>query len=169
MKATVVEEAHNRVVWETKSSILWTEIGIIVAGGCVSALLAMTPSPLRWTLVAVIWALVLGIGVVLGLTTPLMERGELERTLDGGTVRRSKRWLITGQRVTWEGPLESVTRFRLEPRTFEETGDRTYALARLVAIAGAEAAPLTDWLDDAFVLALGESLAKAGRCEFEAA
>lgn len=168
MKAAIVEEAHNHVVWETKSSIIWTELGLLVAGICVSILLVTTPSPARWTLIGIASALVLGVGVVLALATPLAERGELERPLDSGMVRRTKRWLLLGKRLTWEAPLESIAGFRLETRAFEETGDRTYSRTRLLAVIDGGVVPLTDWLDDAFIQTLGESLARAGRCEFEA-
>ena len=169
MKAAIVEEAHNHVVWETKSSLMWIELGLFVAGLCVAALLVTTPSPLRWTMAGIVGALVVGAAAVLALATPLAERGELERTLDGGTVRRTRKWLFLGNRVAWEAPLESVTGFRLEARKFGETADQTYTLARLLAVAAVDdPVALTDWLDEPFVQTLGESLAKAGRCEFEA-
>ncbi len=164
MKATIVEEAHNRVVWEVKTSLLWIELGLFIGGMCAAALLVVTPSPLRWTLAGILMALVFIVGAFLALTTPLAERGELERTLDGGSVSRTRRWLFFGQRLAWHAPLEAIAGFRPEPRTFEDTDEQTYTLSRLVAIVpDAAPEPLTDWLEPQFVVGLGEALTKAAR------
>ncbi len=169
MKATIIEEAHNRVVWEVKTSLLWIELGLFVGGMCAAALLVVTPSPLRWTLAGILMALVIIVGAFLALTTPLAERGELERTLDGGSVSRIRRWLFFGKRLAWTAPLEVIVGFRPDPRTFEDTDEQTYTLSRLVALlADTDPAPLTDWLDPQFVAGLGESLTKAARLTFEA-
>jgi hypothetical protein len=34
MKATIVEEAHNRVVWEIRTSLLWIVLGLFIGGMC---------------------------------------------------------------------------------------------------------------------------------------
>lgn len=169
MKAAIVEEAHNRVVWEVKTSLLWIELGLFIGGACAAALIVVTPSPLRWTLAGILMALVAIVGVFLALTTPLAERGELERTLDGGTVSRTRWWLFFGKRLAWKAPLEAIAGFRPDPRVFEDTDEQTYTLSRLVALLlDADPVPLTDWLDPQFVIGLGESLTRAARLTFEA-
>jgi hypothetical protein len=126
-------------------------------------------NPLRLTLAGILLSFVAIVDVFLALTTPLTERGELERTLDGGHVSRTRWWLFFGKRLAWEAPLEAIAGFRPEPRTFEDTDEQTYTLSRLVALlADADPAPLTDWLDPQFVVGLGESLTKAARLTFEA-
>jgi len=169
MKAAIVEEAHNRVVWEVKTSLLWIELGLFIGGACAAALIVVTPSPLRWTLAGVLAVLVMGVGAFLALTTPLAERGELERTLDGGSISRTRWWLFFGKRLAWEAPLDAVAGFHPDPRVFEDTAEQTYTMSRLmVLLADADPVPLTDWLDPQSVLGLGESLTKAARFTFEA-
>jgi hypothetical protein len=168
MKATIVEEAHNRVVWETQTSILWIVLGVFLGGLCGAAFLVLVPMTPRWDLAAVLMTLGIGVAAFLGLTTPLAERGELERTLDGGSLMRVRRWLFFGQRAAWQAELGAVAGFRPEVRLFEDTGEQMYTRSRLwVYLADADPLPLTDWLDAPFVHTLGESLAKAGRCTFE--
>ncbi len=166
MKAAIIEEAHNRVVWEVKSALIWMEIGILIGGLCVAAFIAMVPSPLRWTLVGVVATLTVVAMAVLALTTPLTERGEFERTLDGGALYRVKRWLLLGNRLALEAPLATIAGFRPEARAFEETDDQTYTLSRLLVVpVEGEPEPVTDWLDAAFVEALVDSLTRAGRID----
>ncbi len=168
MKATILEEAHNRVAWEIRTSILWIVLGLFIGGLCAAAFLVLAPLTPRWDLAGVIMTLIIGVAVFLALTTPLAERGELERTLDGGSLVRTWHWLFLGRRPAWQAELESVVGFRPETRLFEDTGEQTYTLARLwVFLTNADPLPITDWLDAPFVQTLGESLAKAGRCTFE--
>lgn len=168
MKAAIVEEAHNHVVWETKTSILWIVLGVFIGGLCAAAFLVVVPFVPRWDLAGVIMALTVGAVAFLALTTPLAERGELERTLDGGSLVRVRQWLFSGKRRAWQAELESVVGFRPEARVFEDTGEQLYTRSRLwVYLTDADPLPLTDWLDAPFVHTLGESLAKAGRCTFE--
>lgn len=170
MKATIVEEAHNRVVWEIRTSILWIVLGLFLGGLSAAVFLILAPSTPSWDLASVIMASTVVVVVFLALTTPLAERGELERTLDGGSVVRIRQWLFFGQRPAWQVELESVVGFRPEARVFEDTGDQTYTHSRLwVFLTDADPLPITDWLDAPFVHTLGESLAKAGRCTFESA
>ena len=170
MKATIVEEAHNRVVWEIRTSILWIVSGLFLGGLCIAVFLVLAPLTPRWDLAGVALALAMAIAALLALTTPLAERGELERTLDGGSVVRTRQWLFFGQRPAWQAELESVVGFRPETRNFEDTGEQTYTRSRLwVFLTDADPLPITDWLDAPFVHTLGESLAKAGRCTFEPA
>lgn len=170
MKATIVEETHNHVVWEIRTSTLWIVLGLFLGGLCIAVFLVLAPLAPRWDLAGVVLALALGIAVLLALTTPLAERGELERALDGGSLARVRQWLLFGQRPAWQAPLESVVGFRPEVRVFEDTGDQTYTRSRLwVFLTDADPLPITDWLDVSFVHTLGESLAKVGRCTFEPA
>lgn len=166
MKAAITEEAHNKVVWEVKSSLIWTELGILIGGLCVVAFIATVSSPLRWTLVAVAGALTVVVMAVLALTTPLSERGEFERTLDGGALYRVKRWPLFGYRLALEAPLAMIAGFRPEARAFVETDDQSYTLSRLLVVpVEGDPAPVTDWLDAAFVDALSAALARAGRID----
>lgn len=168
MKATIVEEAHNHVIWETRTSILWIVLGVFLGGLFAAAFLVVAPFVPRWDLAGVMMALIVGVAIFLALTTPLAERGELERTLDGGSLTRVRQWLFFGKRLAWKAELTSVVGFRPEARVFEDTGEQTYTLSRLwVFLTDADPLPLTDWLDMPFVHGLGESLAKAGRCTFE--
>jgi hypothetical protein len=168
MKATILEEAHNHVVWETRTSTLWIVLGLFLGGLCAAAFLVLVPLAPRWDLAGVLLAVTVGVVVFLALTTPLAERGELERTLDGGNLVRVRQWLFFGQRLAWQTELESIVGFRPEVRVFEDTGEQTYTLTRLwVFLMDADPLPITDWLDGPFVHTLGESLAKAGRCTFE--
>jgi len=168
MKATIVEETHNRVVWEVRTSTLWIVLGLFLGGLCVAVFLVLVPLTPRWDLVGVVLALALSVAVLLALTTPLAERGELERTLDGGSLARVRQWLFYGRRSAWQAPLKSIVGFRPEVRIFEDTGEQTYTRSRLWAfLTDADPLPLTDWLDVPFVHTLGELLAKAARCTFE--
>ena len=168
MKATIVEEAHNHVVWETRTSILWIVLGLFLGGLCAAAFFVIVPFVPRWDLAGVMMALTVSVVALLALTTPLAERGELERTLDGGSLVRIRQWLFFGERPALQAELESVAGFRPEARVFEDTGEQTYTRSRLwVYLTDADPLPLTDWLDASFVHTLGESLAKAGRCTFE--
>ena len=166
MKAVIVEEAHNKVVWEVKSPLMGIELGLLIGGLGIAAFLITVPSPLRWTLAGAAGALALMVMVVLAATTPLAERGEFERTLDGGALYRVKRWLFVGDRLAWEIPLAGIVGFRPEARVFEETDAQTYTLSRLLVIlTDAEPVPVTDWLESEFIESLAGSLIKAGRIE----
>ena len=166
MKAAIIEEAHNRVVWRVKSSLIWMEFSILIGGLCVAAFIAIVPSPLRWTLVGIIGMLTVVVMVLLALTTPLSESGEFERTLDGGMLYCVKRWLLFGNRLALEAPLELIAGFRPEVRRFEETDDQMYARTRLLVVPiEGEPAPITDWLDAEFIDSLAAALARAGRID----
>ena len=168
MKATIVEETHNHVVWEIRTSTLWIVLGLFLGGLCIAVFLILVPLVPRWDLAGAVLVCALGIAAVLGLTTPLAERGELERTLDGGSLTRARQWLFFGKRPAWQAQLESVVGFRPEVRLFEDTGEQTYTRSRLwVFFTDADPLPITDWLDVPFVHTLGESLAKVGRCTFQ--
>ena len=168
MKATIVEEAHNHVVWEIRTSTHWIVLGLFLGGLCAATFLVLVPFNPRWDLAGVMMALTVLAVVFLALTMPFAERGELERTLDGGSLVRMRQWLFFGKRLAWQAELESVAGFRPEARLFEDTGEQTYTRSRLwVYLTDADPLPLTDWLDAPFIHTLGESLAKAGRCTFE--
>ena len=168
MRVLITAESHNQVNWEIQTPVVRIELGLLAGWGLFAALIGISPSPLKWVLVGGVGFVILGVAALLALTTPVAEFGCLERTPEGGDVRRSKRWLLSGERVAWMSPLESVTGFRVETRTFEEVGDQTYTLARLWVMP-AEGAPalLTGWSEQQQVTSLGESLAKAGRLTYE--
>jgi len=169
MKATILEEAHNRVVWEVRTSILWIVLGVFLGGLCAAAFLVVAPLTPRWDLAWVMLILFVGAATFLALTTPLAERGELERTLDGGSLVRVRQWLFFGHRPALKVTLDHVAGFRPEVRVFEDRGDQTYTRSRLwISLSQGDPLLLTGWLDAPFVHTLGEALAKAGRCAFEA-
>ena len=164
MKAVIVEEAHNKVVWEVKSPLVGIELGLLIGGVGIAAFLIGVPSPLRWTLAGVVGGLALMAMVVLAISTPLGERGLFERTLDGGVLYRVRRWLLVGDRLAREVPLAAIAGFQAETRAFEELDEQTYPLARLlVVLKEAEPVPVTDWLEPAFVTSLVTALTRAGR------
>jgi len=166
MKAAILEEAHNKVVWEAKSALVWMQIGILIGGACVAAFLILVPSPLRWTLVGVTAALTIAVIIALALTTPLADHGEFERTLDGGTLYRGKQWQLFGKHLVMEAPLAEIIDFQPETRTFEETTGQTYTLTRLLVVpVEGDPAPITDWLDAEFIESLTAALARAGRID----
>jgi len=170
MQIRIVDEAHNRVDWAVRTPLFKILLGLLIGWGVFVALVITSPSPLRWALIAGVSA-VMAIGfLILVTTTPFGELGHLERTIEGGEVYRLKRWLLLGKRPAWVSPLEAISGFQMEWRTFEETAEQTYTLARLwVILTDGTFALLTDWSEPQSVQALGESLAKAGRRVFEEA
>jgi hypothetical protein len=168
MKIQITDEAHNRVDWIVRTPLVRILLGVLVGWASFAALVVTSPSPLRWPLVGSVSAVVVIVVLILAFTTPVRERGYLERTIDGGDVQRVKRWLLAGKRVAWETPLDTISGFQMELRNFEESPEHIYTLARLwVVLTDDSLALLTDWAEPQVVQALGTSLARAGRRVFE--
>lgn len=168
MRLFITAESHNQVNWEVQTSVLWIEIGLLVGWVVGVGLILLMPGAGRWAVIAGLSAVVLGVGLILALTSPLAEYGDLLRQPDSGDIRRTQRWLLGGERLAWESPLEPVTGFFMETRVFEETGKQHYTLARLWAVLeGAAPVRLTTWGNLKEVETLGQSLAKAGRRLFD--
>ncbi len=168
MRLLITAESHNEVSWEVQTSTVWIEVGLLVGWAVCVAVIALMPSADRWAVIAGLSVIILGIALTLALTAPLAEYGHLIRLPDSGDMYRAQRWLLRGERVAWETPLEPVTGFFMETRAFEETGDQVYTQARLWAVLDdAPPARLTLWGDPQAVESLGLSLAKAGRRTFD--
>jgi len=168
MDIQIVDEAHNRVDWAVRTPLVKILIGLIAGWGVLAVLVLPGSGPRTYLVGGIAGGVVLLFALFMMLTTPLSERGHLERTPDGGEVYRLKRWLLGGKRMTWHALLEDVSGFQMEWQTFAETASDTYTLARLWAVlTDGSTALLTDWAEVEHIRGLGESLAKAGRRVFE--
>ncbi len=172
MEFAIVEETHNRVSWRMRSPVVRIEIGLLVGFVIAAVLVILLPAfrPFGWFVVGAFVLGILGTGLYLALTTPLWDRGFMERLPDGGLVRREQRWVFGGERVTLDLPLDVVTAFEVETALFEGTGGALQTFARLLLLLQDEAVggaarpvPLTDWLEVEVIDALGRSLAWAAR------
>ncbi len=168
MHIQIVDEAHNRVDWAARTPLVKILVGLVAGWGVLTVLVLPAPGPRTYLVGGIAAGVILFFALFLALTTPLSERGHLERTPEGGEMYRLKRWLLGGKRMTWYALLEDVSGFQMEWQTFEETSADTYTLARLwVVLTDGSTALLTDWAEVDHVRGLGESLAKAGRRVFE--
>ena len=93
MKIIITDEAHNRVDWVVRTPLLRILLGILVGWGIFTALVITSPSPLRWPMFGTVSGIVVMVILILAFTTPVREKGHLERTIDGGDVQRIKGWL----------------------------------------------------------------------------
>ncbi len=169
VRIAIIDESHNRVDWETRSPLLWIEGGLAAGALFFALLVAPSPSPHRWLAVGAVAGLVILVGVLLAITTPLVDRGSLERLPEGGDLQRFKTWLLRGARPVITADLGEVARFEGETQTFEDTPSEIYQLSRLwVIFEDGERRCLTTWSDPASVVALGTALSRAGRRAFDA-
>ncbi|MFP4345190.1 MAG: hypothetical protein ACLFU8_10890 [Anaerolineales bacterium] len=175
MHFAITEEIHNRVGWEMRSPVVHIEIGLLVGFVLCIALIILLPNfqPFGWFVVALLVLGIPGAGLYLALTTPLWDRGFMERLPDGGVVRREQRWIFGGERAALDFPLEVVAGFDVETALFEGTGGTLRSLARLRlllrddAVGGRpDAVPLTDWLEVEAIESLARSVAWAARRPF---
>lgn len=167
MHLVVNEESSSRLTWEGRSALVGMLVGLLAGWVALTALLAPSPSPWRWPLIAGVGGLSLGLGGYLSWKTPLWERGLIERAVEGGTVRRERRWLFRRAPVVEELSLATVAAFRLETRLFEETAGRVYPQARLWAQGAGAELLLTDWGEPAELQALAEDVAHTARRPLE--
>ena len=164
MRIVLTEESHNHVDWETRSPVVWMEIGLLVGILVFSLLVMPSASTLRRQAVSVVAAIILALGGLLAATTPVADRGHLERLPEGGDLKRSKVWLVVGARVVVEVALEDIDGFEVEVETFEDVPPTIYRQARLWAVANDGSRHcLTDWAGVDSVSDLGSSLEKASR------
>ena len=164
MRIVLTEESHNHVDWETRSPVVWMEIGLLVGILVFSLLVMPSASTLRRQAVSVVAAIILALGGLLASTTPVADRGHLERLPEGGDLKRSKVWLVVGARVVVEVALEDIDGFEVEVETFEDVPPTIYRQARLWAVASDGSRHyLTDWAEIDSVSDLGSSLEKASR------
>ncbi|HDQ34796.1 MAG TPA: hypothetical protein ENN14_00595 [Chloroflexi bacterium] len=164
MQLEITEEVHNRVVWQVRTPLVRIELTLLAIWLIAILLLIASGSAIRWALViAVTVACAVG-ALALALRIRSGEVGLLERTPEGGVVRRERRWLLRRTPLVWEIPMDEVISFAVEPQLFEETSGQTYTLARLwVLHADGQALRLVDWLNTRAVLELGSALSRAGR------
>jgi hypothetical protein len=169
MQIRILDEQHNAVSWELR----WP-LGQVGAGLLVGMVLAATPllfvhHALRWYLIAGVALVVLGVALAVALTTPLWERGAVERTPEGGAVSRERRWLLRRAPELWEAPLEAFSGVGVANRITEETDGATTSVARvwLRSTEGDAIQALTGWASPSSAQALAESFAKAARLSLE--
>lgn len=172
MQFQITEESHNRVAWEIDLPLLRLEIGLLIGLLVCVALVIILPAfrPFGWFLTGGVMTGIVGGMVYLALTTPLRERGLMERPPEGGVVRRDRQWIFGGEGTALEVPLDEVTGFTVEEQIFEETGGTTRTLARLWVLrqhVDPENEPtselLTDWLEPETAQAFAVTLSQAAR------
>jgi len=164
MRIVLTDEGHNHVDWETRSPVVWIEVGLLVGVLVFSLLVTPSASALRRQAVSVVAVSVVALGGLLAATTPLADRGHLERLPEGGDLRRSKVWLVVGERTVVDVALEDIDGFEVEVETFEDVPPAVYRQARLWAVANEGSRYcLTDWAEADSVSDLRNSLGKAGR------
>ena len=166
----ITEETHNRVCWEVNTRLVPVLIGIGLAVA-VSVILMVVFPGLNFLVWVILLGLVIGgVGmiVLLALLKPLKERGRVERTPEGGVVRRMERMLLRGEHVLFEFPLEDVEGFWVEQHDFEQSGGKRVRLARLWVLFPEEneGQLLTEWMDVPPVQRLAESIVRASRRPF---
>ena len=164
MRVVVREESYNRAEWQTSRPLPWILVGLLSAVVFLVALVAFSPSVFRWQVGAGIAGLGLGIGAAVVLTIPLVDGGSIERTPDGGELRRTKTWVGRGAREVLSVDLRDVQAFEVETRSFEDGPVETHDLGRLWVVDGkGNRVSLTEWVEVPSVQALCDVLAKAGR------
>ena len=168
MNLEITSTSHNRVDWVIRTKILWIEISLICGVIIAAFLLASTSSPIRWQVITVLITMSVVIAGILAATTPLIERGYLERLPDGGELLLSKFWLPIGPRKALTVPVDEISALKYEESEFQDSEEDKYMLARLWIIHKSEAPlQLCSWLDPETVNKLGDALAKACRCDFD--
>jgi len=164
MRIVLTEEDHNHVDWGSRSSVVWIEVALLAGVLFFSLLVTPSASALRRQAVSVVAAIVLVLGGLLAATTPAVDRGHLERLPEGGALKRSKVWLVIGERAVVDVALDDIGGFEVEVETFEDVPPVVYRQARLWAVAkDGSRYCLTDWAEADSVSDLGNSLARAGR------
>jgi hypothetical protein len=169
MQVVIEDESHNRVAWLVHQPVVARVLAALASVVFIGAFVALSASPIRWWVVGGLATVGIAAGLVLATTTPRVDRGVLERTLEGGALIRAKAWLLVGERVSLDVPLSDIERLESETHRFEDTRWDIYALSRLwlVRVNGRREL-LTGWLTPESTVGLGEALARAGRLTFQA-
>jgi hypothetical protein len=168
MHLEITFTSHNRVDWVVRTKILWIEISLILGVLVAVSLLASTASPIRWRVITILIAIASIIAGILAATTPVIERGFLERLPDGGELVISKFWIPIGPRKALMLPVDDILGFRYEVSVFQDSEEDRYPMARLWVIRKVDSPQkVTGWLDPEGVDSLGDALAKACRCEYD--
>ena len=168
MNLEITSTSHNRVDWVVHTKILWIEIALICSVFIAAILLASTASPIRWQVITILISVSALIAGVLAATTPVNERGYLERLPDGGELLVSKFWIPIGPRKAMTVPVDAISGFKYEASIFQDSDEDRYPMARLWVIRKQDIPlKLTGWLDPETVNDLGDALSKACRCEYD--
>ena len=167
MLLEITEETHNKVRWEINTQLVQALIGVGLAVA-VSVILMLIFPNLNFLVWVILLAVVLGgLGIILLLVLlkPIWEKGLVERTPEGGVIRRTERLLLRGEHVLFEFPLEEVRGFWVEQHDFEQSGGNKIRLARLWILFTEEneGQPLVDWMDVPKVQRLARAIARATR------
>ena len=171
MQVKILDEQHNAASWELRRPVVEIELGILGGMLLIITGLFFVQSAVRWPFIAGVATLALGAAFYVAFTTPLWERGAMERTPEGGTVTCERRWLLRRELERWEAPLESVESVGVMRRTVEETDGHVVSAARCyVRLAeGGILVPLTGWATVESATQLAQSFARAARLPVEAA
>lgn len=171
MQIRILDEQHNAVTWELRSPLIMVGSGLLVGTALMVTVLLFVRSALRGPLIAGVVVLAIAMAVYGALTTPLWERGVMERTPEGGAVRRERRWLLRRELETWEEPLEKLSGVGVATRITEETDGQTTSVARLWLrlTEGDSLIFVTGWASISSVTSLAETFAKAARLPLEEA
>jgi len=169
MRIRITEESHSLVAWEEQTPLLSIGAGLLIAFIASLAIVAPSTHPWRWGVIIGSMLVSLCLVVFLGNAAPFRASTRVERTPEGGLLRREERWALKGEMVTWESPLEAIASFWIEAGRFEETGRRVVTLSRLWAqpLDGAENVLLTGWAPVASVQALATAVSQAARLPLE--
>ncbi|MGC9399336.1 MAG: hypothetical protein ACP5HM_09395 [Anaerolineae bacterium] len=167
MQLKIVEQAHNKVMWEIQTHLEQVLLGI---GGAVLIsvlLLLLFPNMHIWVWIALLGVIVGGVVtlLLLVLLKPRRETGLVERTPEGGVVWRKESLILRGEQLLFEFPLKEVAGFWVEEHDFEQSGGEKVRLARLWLLftEEGEGQPLVDWMDVPAVRQLAEAVARATR------
>ena len=167
MLLEITEETHNKVRWEISTQLVQALIGIGLAVVISVMLMLIFPNLnfLVWVILIAVVIGGLGIILLLALLKPIWEKGLVERTPEGGVVRRKERLLLRGEHVLFEFPLEEVEGFWVEQHDFQQSGGNKIRLARLWILFTEEneGQPLIDWMDVPKVQRVAEAIARATR------
>ena len=171
MQVKILDEQHNAASWELRRPVVEIELGILGGMLLIITGLFFVQSAVRWPFIAGVAMLAFGAAFYVAFTTPLWERGAMERTPEGGTVTCERRWLLRRELERWEAPLESVESVGVMRRTVEETDGHVVSAARCyVRLAeGGILVPLTGWATVESATQLAQNFARAARVPVEAA
>jgi hypothetical protein len=163
----ITSTSHNRVDWIVRTRFLWIEVGLVIGVFIAASLLASTPSLIRWHVISVLIAVSTLMAGILAATTPVNERGSLERLPDGGELVLTKFWIPIGPHKSLEIPVDDIAAFKYESSVFQDSQVDKYPMSRLLILRKVgKPLRLTGWLEPEAVLELGDALSKACRCDY---
>ncbi len=168
MRLEITSESHNRVDWVVRTKIIWLEAGLVLGVFIATIIIASTASPIRWRVVSWLIGSAVLIAGILAATTPLSERGSVERLPEGGELILTRTWIPIGSRRALSIPVDLISGYKYEVSIFQDSDEDRYPMARLwVSRKSDPPVKLTGWLDPETVSQLVEALGKACRCEVD--